>query len=56
MDLSKVSDLKELKSMAYDWIAAKENAENNIHVINQRIAQVQQQDGEPLPEPSPEEE
>lgn len=40
MDLSTITDLVTLKSMAYDQIALKEQAERNLSVINDRIAQV----------------
>lgn len=40
MDIQNITDLKELKAMAYDQIANKEQAENNLQVINQRIAQI----------------
>jgi len=41
-NVSTVTDLKELKAMAYDQIAQKEQAEQNLKVINQRIVQVAQ--------------
>lgn len=40
-DLSQINDLKELKAMAYDQIAAKELAQNNLHAVNTRIAELQ---------------
>lgn len=42
MDLSKVDDIKELKSLAYDQLVAKELAERNLQAINQRLAQLEQ--------------
>ena len=40
MDLGNINDLQTLKAMAYDQIAAKEQAENNLRLINQRIMEV----------------
>ena len=40
MDLSKLINITELKSMAYDQIAAKEQAEHNLRLINQRIVEL----------------
>lgn len=40
MDVSQVNDINQLKVMAYDAIAAQEQAQRNLQVINQRIAQV----------------
>lgn len=40
MDISNITDLQQLKAMAYDAIAQKEQAENNLNVINQRIGQL----------------
>lgn len=40
MDISGITDLKELKALAYDQIAQKEQAEANLNLINQRIAQL----------------
>lgn len=54
MDISKTSDLKELKAMAYDMLVAKESAEGNLRLINQRIAQLQQKSQEKDTEAQPE--
>lgn len=40
MDLSKLINISELKAMAYDQIAAKEQAEHNLRLINQRIVEL----------------
>jgi len=40
MDLSKLININELKAMAYDQIAAKEQAEHNLRLINQRIVEL----------------
>jgi RNA 3'-terminal phosphate cyclase len=46
MDISQISDVKELKAMAYDQLVAKELAERNLQAINQRLAQLEE-----VPEP-----
>lgn len=45
-NLNEITDVKELKSMAYDQLAAKEVAESNLQAINQRLAQVAQEEAE----------
>lgn len=40
LDLQTVNDPVALKAMAYDAIAAKEQAEQNLRAINQRIREV----------------
>lgn len=40
VDVTTITDLKELKSLAYDQIAAKEVAQNNLSAINNRIGQL----------------
>lgn len=42
MDITKIDDIKELKALAYDQIAAKEHAEQNLRVLNQRIQELSQ--------------
>ena len=44
MDLSTITDVKELKALAYDQLALKEQAEVNIRALSQRIAEIQQED------------
>lgn len=41
MDISKIEDVKELKALAYDQAIAVKQAENNLRVIEARIAEVQ---------------
>lgn len=41
MDLLTITDLKELKAMAYDQLVSKELAESNLRAINQRIADLE---------------
>lgn len=40
MDITSITDIKELKAMAYDQLATKQLAEQNLVVINQRIEQM----------------
>jgi hypothetical protein len=40
IDINNISDPTELKAMAYDQIAAKEQAENTLAAINNRLRQV----------------
>jgi hypothetical protein len=40
IDLTQINDADKLKSLAYDQIAAKEQAENNLRNINTRLSQV----------------
>lgn len=43
MDVNTINDINALKAMAYDAISQKENAEQNLQVINNRIAVLQQE-------------
>ena len=43
MDLSQITDLVTLKSMAYDAIFNKEQAERELQNINNRISQIVQE-------------
>lgn len=40
MEISDIKDVKELKALAYDQLVIKEQAENNLRLLNQRIAQL----------------
>lgn len=40
MDLSTITDIDKLKVLAYDQLVAKEQAENNLRMINQRIQEI----------------
>lgn len=42
MDISKLTDLKELKAMAYDELIKQQTAQANIMKINQRIVELEQ--------------
>lgn len=41
MDLSKTTDLKELKAMAYDELVKKQQAEQNLIAISQRLVELE---------------
>lgn len=47
MDLSQVTDIKELKALAYDQLSLVEQAQLNIRKINQRIAELSQPEEKP---------
>lgn len=40
MDISKVTDLKELKAMVYDESVKMQDCQSNIELLNQRIAEL----------------
>lgn len=46
MDLTKLTDIKELKAMAYDQLVNKQLAEQNLAAINQRIEQLMSEEKE----------
>lgn len=41
MDLQKIDDIKELKSMAYDQVLAIETAQTNLRMIQTRMAELE---------------
>lgn len=43
MDITKVTDLKELKALAFDTLQAIELQQNNLRIIQQRIAELEQE-------------
>lgn len=43
MDISKVTDIKELKAMAFDTLQMIETQQNNLRIIQQRIVELEQQ-------------
>ena len=43
MDIQKVTDIKELKAMAFDTLQVIEVQQNNLRIIQQRIAEIEQQ-------------
>jgi hypothetical protein len=42
MDLQKVTDVNELKALAYDTLQALEVQQNNLRLIQQRLAELEQ--------------
>jgi hypothetical protein len=54
VDVSTITDLKELKSLAYDQIHAREVAEKNLQLINARIVHVTQEAAPTPPAADPE--
>ncbi len=40
IDTSVITDLTQLKALAYDQIVATEQAQSNLHVINKRMAEL----------------
>jgi len=42
MDLSKETNVEKLKALAFDQIVAKETAEANIRMLNQKIIELEQ--------------
>jgi hypothetical protein len=44
MDITQITDVKELKSMAYDQLVIKEQADRNLQMINTRLAQLSEQE------------
>lgn len=40
MDVNKITDIKELKALAYDELVKRDQAERNLTIINQRIAEI----------------
>lgn len=43
MDLQKMTDVKELKALAYDTLQAIEVQQNNLRLIQQRLTELEQQ-------------
>lgn len=43
MDLQKVTDIKELKALAFDTLQAIELQQNNLRLIQQRLAELEQE-------------
>jgi hypothetical protein len=46
MDLEQITDIQQLKAMAYDELQRAEVAKQNLQVINQRIYALEQQAAE----------
>ena len=43
MDLATITDPKELKALAYDQLAIKQQAEHNLQAIQMRMVQIEQE-------------
>ena len=41
MDISTITDLKELKALAYDTMQLLEAQQNNLRILQQRIAELE---------------
>ncbi len=50
MDISNITDIDKLKSMAYDEVVAKARAEENLRVIEGRMIQLRQSGQTETPE------
>ena len=46
MDLDKITDVQQLKAMAYDELQRAEIAKQNLQLLNQRITALEQQAAE----------
>ncbi len=44
MDISTITDVDKLKALAYDTLQVLEAQQNNLRIIQQRIAELQQQE------------
>lgn len=42
MDISKITDVQQLKAAAYDQLVLKQQTEQNLVAINQRIVKLEQ--------------
>ncbi len=43
MDISQITDMKELKALAFDTLQAIEVQQNNLRLIQQRIVELEQE-------------
>jgi|GEM_PF-1562345 len=44
MDLQKITDVTQLKALAYDQLLLQEQAQTNLKLISQRLAELQKAD------------
>ena len=44
MDISTITDIDKLKSLAYDALIAVEQQQQNLRIIQERIVQIEQDD------------
>ena len=55
MNLDSITDIKELKAMAYDFLAAKEQAEMNFQAVSRRLSRLlEEQNDSKIEEPTTE--
>lgn len=47
MDVGKITDTQQLKAMAYDELQRLEIAKQNLQIINQRLAELEQDIDQP---------
>lgn len=56
MDLSKISNITQLKALAYDLVQAIDVQQSNLRIVQERIAEVQrEQEAEQQQVPTPSE-
>ncbi len=53
MDLNKVTDIQQLKALAYDELQRLEIAKQNLQLINQRMAELEEAQQKKAPATSP---
>lgn len=46
MDISNITDMDKLKALAYDTLQVIEAQQNNLRIIQQRILELQQSEGQ----------
>lgn len=44
MDINEITDVTQLKALAYDTLQALEVQQNNLRLIQQRLAELEQQE------------
>jgi hypothetical protein len=54
IDITKIEDLKELKSLCFDQLAILEQTKSNLTLLNQQIINVQKKQSEVVAETKPE--
>jgi uncharacterized coiled-coil protein SlyX len=54
MDISQITDITQLKALAYDEMMKLEAAQSNLRLLNNRIGELQQQQ-QPMPIEPPKE-
>lgn len=51
MDVTKITDIKELKALAYDQMVLLERAQQNLGLLNARINELNQEQTPKTPQP-----